>query len=215
MCCMKRIGAFPFLVALCTSLVCSAAHAASFGALNVIPHGSQSYDLETGVTKMPQGGTVTQAKHGLSMTASKIEMKANDRLSAWNATLKTKAGSVLVASKLTYLLQQGQVVASGVSYSDGSIKQLKTNALTLYLSDQVLVASGQVSMAHPAMNAVQLVVDVKTRRSLIVGPYQVAVQSTAVTGEAGQKRILGLKKLRLEPFTADNPEGQRLAQYLK
>lgn len=214
---MKQTGVLNILcLTACTALLMnSAASAASFGGLTVTPRGPQSYDLETNTTKMPQGGTVTHAQHGLSMTASKLEMNASEKLLAWNAKLKTKQGNVLVAKKLTYLPLQGQVIATGVTYNDQNIKQLKANTLSLYLADQILVAHGKVQMQRPRMSAAQLVIDVKTLRSLIMGPYQVAARPKAVKGEAGQKRILGLKQLRLEKFVAGNAEGKRLVKYLR
>lgn len=210
---MKR-GLF---LALCLSAAFPAS-AVTFGGLNVTPRGAQNLNLETGATEMPQGGTVTDTKGGLTMTASALSLRPGDVLSAQGATIKLKQGGTLNASQVTYDAKAGIVRASGkLSYSDARLSSLSASAVTVYVRSGFVVASGGVRAARPALSGQTLVFDPSTMQAVLSGPYRVTSGLGRSAGPAGGRLLLtfagaALTGATTKPGAADL---DRFAPYLK
>lgn len=194
------------------------ASAVTFGGLNVTPRGAQNLNLETGVTDMPQGGTVTDKKASLTMTAARLQLKPGDMLSAQQATVKTKAGGTLIAAQVTYDLKKGVVTATGdVSYSDARMQKVVAPRLTLYTDSGFVVASGHVRAATPALSGSTLVFDLNTMQAVVGGPYTVTTRLGRTAGAAGERLLLTFAGNALTNVTGkpSREDLARFAPYLK
>lgn len=167
------------------------ASAVTFGGLNVTPRGAQNLNLDTGATDMPQGGTVTDPKGGLTMTAARLQLKPNELLQAQGATVKTKFGGTLTANQVSYDLKSGVVTASGnVSYSDARMKNVQAAQVTVYVSSGFVVAQGGVRASAPALNGAALVFDPNTMQAVISGPYALSTRLGQSRGQTGDRLLL-------------------------
>lgn len=159
---------------LCAFLTLPPAQAVSFGGLNVTPRGTQTLNLETGATDMPQGGTATDSRSGLTLTASRMQVKPGEVLSAQGASLKIKRGGTLKANQITYDLKAGTVTATGnVSYSDARLSQLTASSVVLHVRNGFVVASGGVRAVKPNLSGSTLVFDPNTMQAVLTGPFQI------------------------------------------
>ena len=167
------------------------ASAVTFGGLNVTPRGAQNLNLETGATDMPQGGTVTDPKGGLTMTAARLQLRPNELLQAQNATVKTKFGGTLTASQVNYDLKSGVVTASGnISYSDARMKQVRAARMTVHVRSGFVVASGGVQASAPDLSGSALVFDPSTMQAVVAGPYNLSTRLGRTQGQAGDRLLL-------------------------
>lgn len=203
---------------LVATLLGSAAQAATFGGLNIVPKGAQNLNLQTGVTEMPQGGTVTDRKAGLTLVAAQLSVKEGETLQARGVTLKTGAGGQLKAEQVRYDLKSGVMTVSGkVSYSDSRMRGVQASSMQLYVKTGFVVAKGGVKAAAPALSAQSLVFDPNTMQALVSGPYSLSTRGKTYKGEAGQRVLLrfagnALTNAAQRPGAADL---SRFAPYLK
>jgi hypothetical protein len=132
----------------------------------------QETDLATGVTTLAKGGTVEDAKHGYTITASHLQFKNDDYLTARGATIKTRGSGDIKAASVDYRVSLDRLTASGtVSYSFEDLKNLRADRAVAYLGEQVIVALGNVSAAEPAASATAVVLDAKKRQLFLYGPF--------------------------------------------
>lgn len=200
------------------ALLGTSAGAVTFGGLNIVPKGAQNLNLQTGVTEMPQGGTVTDRKAGLTLVAAQMTVKEGETLQARGVTLKTGAGGSLKAEQLRYDLKSGVMTASGkVTYSDSRMRAVQASSMQLYVKTGFVVAKGGVKAASPALSAQSLIFDPNTMQALVSGPYTLNAGDKAYKGEAGQRVLLrfagnALTNAVQRPAASDL---SRFAPYLK
>lgn len=203
---MKFSRFFPLGVWLLLAL--TPAQAVNFGGLNVTPRGAQNLNLETGATDMPQGGTATDNKGGLTLTASRMQLKPNEVLSAQGATVKTKRGGTLSASQIVYDLKAGTVTATGgVTYSDARLSGLSAPSIVLYVKSGFVVATGGVKANNPAMTGNTLVFDPNTMQAAMSGPYQLSTRLGKASGAAGSRLLMTFGGNLLLSATPNPSEG--------
>lgn len=191
----------------------SPASAISFGALNVTPRGAQNLNLDTGVTDLPQGGTVTDKKASLTMTAARMQLLPNERLSAQGATVTVKGGGKLSAGQVNYDVKRGVVTASGnVTYSDARMKNVTASQVTVYVQSGFVVASGAVRATAPALNGQTLVFDPNTMQAAVSGPYSVNTALGRTAGAAGDRLLLTFAGNALTGVTG-KPSREDLARF--
>lgn len=172
-------------------LLAPPAQAVNFGGLNVTPRGAQNLNLETGATDMPSGGTATDTKGGLTLTAERMQLKPNEVLSAQGATVKIKRGGTLTASNVVYDLKAGTVTATGnVSYSDARMTGLTAPSIVLHVKSGFVVASGGVKASKPTMTGSSLVFDPNTMQAAMAGPYKLNTRLGNASGAAGSKLLM-------------------------
>ena len=191
----------------------SPASAVSFGGLNVTPNGAQNLNLQTGATDMPQGGTATDSKGGLTLTASRMQLKPGEILSAQGATVKLKRGGTLTASQVTYDLKAGTVTASGnVQYSDARLTNLTAPSVTLHVKSGFVVASGGIKASQPKMTGNALVFDPNTMQAVVTGPFQLTTSARPASGGAGARLLMTFAGNRLFNAT-EKPTAEDLARF--
>lgn len=185
---MKFSRFLPFGVTLLLAL--TPAQAVNFGGLNVTPRGAQNLNLETGATDMPQGGTATDNKGGLTLSASRMQLKPGEVLSAQGATVKIKRGGTLSAAQVTYDLKAGTVTATGnVSYSDVRLSNLTASRVVLYVKSGFVVASGSVKASKPSLSGSTLAFDPNTMQAVLTGPFQIS-HGQGAAGPAGSRLLM-------------------------
>ena len=147
------------------------ASAATLGAFQINASGEQSLNLQTGETELPQGGTATDSKNGLTLTGKAISYLAGRHLKASGATIRL-AGGTLNADSAEYDVQSGMLVATGhLSYSGQGIQKLSADQVSLYIASGAVVASGHVRAASPQLSADRIVVLRGGGQVLLSGNY--------------------------------------------
>lgn len=207
---MKRLF-LPLLAALTLGV----GGAVTFGGLSVTPRGPQNLNLQTGATELPQGGTATDARTGLRLSAARMELQPGERLTARSATVTTRQGGTLRAANVNYDLGRGTVTASGsVTYTDARLRDLRADRLVLHVKTGFVSALGGVRAQTPPLGAAALAFDASTSQVVLAGPYRAAGGLQA--GPGGRLLLVfgGNRLLRATP----NPDAgtvARFAPYLK
>ncbi|WP_027460905.1 hypothetical protein [Deinococcus murrayi] len=210
---MKRI-LLPFLAA----LTLGTGGAVTFGGLNVTPRGAQHLNLDTGATEFPSGGTVTDSKGGVRLSAERLQLFPGERLSAQGVTLTTQQGGTLRAASLTYDLRGGVVTATGTpTYSDARMKGLSAERMVLNVKTGFVSASGGVRAQTPPLSAAALAFDGRTAQTVLAGPAQLSVNGRTLSAGTGGHLLLTFSAQRLLRATAQPDAGtlKRFAPYLK
>lgn len=210
---MKSPRFLPFVTTFLLLWSVQAAQAVSFGGLNVTPRGAQNLNLDTGATDMPAGGTATDAKSGLVLSAAKMQLRPNDTLTAQGATIKTKQGGTLTAAQVIYDLKSGTVSASGnVTYSDARMAGVLAPNVVLYVKSGFLVASGGIKANKPALTGATLVFDPNTMQAVVSGPFKLNTVLGKSSGVAGDRLLLTFAGNALTSATA-KPTADDLARF--
>jgi lipopolysaccharide assembly outer membrane protein LptD (OstA) len=145
--------------------------AATLGAFQINAGGEQSLNLQTGETELPQGGTATDSRSGLTLTGKTISYLAGKHLKASGAMIKLSGGT-LNADSAEYDVQSGMLVATGhLSYSGQGIQKLSADQVSLYIASGAVVASGHVRAASPQLSADRIVVLRGGGQVLLSGNY--------------------------------------------
>lgn len=142
----------------------------AFAALSVVPFGKQVYDLTTGVTTLPEGGTITDQDTGVSLEAGRIEYRADDYVAAWGVTLEGSFG-VVGADSLRIDLVAGVLSAKGGVRLERDGLDVSAANLTFHADDQVVVFGGGVASTDPEFTADRVLLDVRSGDVLLVGEY--------------------------------------------
>ncbi len=162
---MKRA---PWLSAFALTLMVSA-HA-QFAALTVTPAGAEVVDIATGVTTLPDGGTVVDKERGLTLQSAYIEFVENEYIATKQATVTGKFGS-LSAPELTLDLVRNELWAQGEVVFVGSDIEVRADRLTLYLDAEVARLSGHVTSRDPSFETDALLLNLEISGALLVSPY--------------------------------------------
>lgn len=190
------------------------AQAVTFGGLNITPRGAQNLNLETGATELPGGGSATDSRSGLTLSAARMSIVPGQSLTAQGATISTKQGGKLTADTVRYDLAAGTVTATGgVSYTDGRLKALQAGRVTLHVKTGFVVASGSVRASDPAMTGTTFVFDAATQQAVLAGPYSARQGTLNARGDAGDRLLLVFSNRRVVRATAA-PDADSLARFL-
>lgn len=206
------------LVSLLAALTLGSGSAVTFGGLNVTPRGPQNLNLETGATDFPQGGTVTDGRSGLRLSAGQLQLLPGQRLSAQGATLTTRQGGTLRAANVVYDLNRGTVTATGdVSYADARLKNLTAGRMVLHVKTGFVSAHGGVRASTPALSASALAFDPRTAQTVLAGPARLSQGSQVLETGTGGHLLLTFSANRLLRAVnrADATTLSRFAPYLK
>lgn len=191
----------------------SHAQAVTFGGLNITPRGAQNLNLETGATELPQGGTATDAKGGLTLTAGSMQLKPGQTLSAQNATISVRQGGTLKAAQVTYDLKAGIVTASGgVTYNDVRMTGLSAPSMTLYVKPGFLSVTGGVKADKPRFTGSALAFDLNTMQAMLAGPYKINQLALNASAGAEGRLLLVFSGNRLSRVNA-KPDGATLGRF--
>ncbi len=167
----RRLGAVRLVLTL-TTLLAAVASAASapFAALTVTPAGSQSYDIGTGVTTLPQGGTVVDQDTGVTLRATALSYLAGSSIDATGATVRGDFGT-LTAPSLHIDVPTGTLTASGGVELTRDGLSLTASELKYDAVRQVVDFSGPVAGTAPTFHADRVLLDVRSGDVLLLGQY--------------------------------------------
>ncbi|MGY2893147.1 hypothetical protein [Deinococcus sp. UYEF24] len=165
--------------------------AATLGAFQISARGDQNLNLATGQTELPQGGTATDSKNGLTLTGKTLKYLPGQSLQATGATLRVAAGGVLNADTVNYDVKGGTLKASGhLNYTSARIRGLSAGTVVLYTVSGAVVASGNVRAASPALSASRVVVLNGGAQILLAGNYTLSTGSSRLTDASASARLL-------------------------
>lgn len=199
---------------LLAALLVGAAQAISFGGLTVTPRGPQTLNLETGATDLPQGGSATDSRGGLKLSAQSMQLRPGSSLLARGATITTRQGGTLKAAQVVYDLKAGTVTATGdVSYNDARLKNLSAPRLVLHVGSGFVTASGGVKASAPALSGAVLAFDLSTMQGVLTGPYVVRQGTLNASGGAGDRLLMVFGGNRVLRSSTD-PDADSLARFL-
>jgi len=151
-------------------LVGTAGAEAPFAALTVTPFGRQVYDITTGVTTLPEGGTITDQDTGVSLNAKRIEYRAQDYVEAWNVSLAGSFGNV-AADALRIDLGAGLLMASGGLHLERDALSVDALNLRFDANTEIAVFGGGVTSTDPRFTADRVLLDVTNGDVLLEGEY--------------------------------------------
>ena len=167
------------------------AEAVTLGAFQIQASGEQRLNLETGQTELPQGGTATDSRAGLTLTGKTMSYLAGQQLQATGAAITTAGGGRLNADTVTYDVKSGVLKASGhLRYSNSLVRGLSAESISLYTASGVVVASGTVSAAAPDLRADRVVALAGGRQVLLAGHYRLSLGGTRYAGASPEARLL-------------------------
>ncbi|WP_029479259.1 hypothetical protein [Deinococcus frigens] len=192
--------------------------AVTFGGLNVTPRGPQNLNLDTGVTELPQGGTVTDSKGGLKLVAGAMTLNPGQTLTAQNAVLTTKQGGTLRAAQVVYDLKSSTVTATGsVTYNDARFKNLSAPRVILNVGRAFVTALGGVRADTPALSGAALVFDLTTMQAILTGPYTARQGTLNASADAAGRLLLvfGGNQVVRSSVSPDAATLGRFTPYLK
>ncbi|WP_407539308.1 hypothetical protein Q0M94_14215 [Deinococcus radiomollis] len=169
----------------------NAASAASLGAFQISARGDQKLNLSTGQTELPQGGTATDSKSGLTLTGKTLKYLPGRSLQATGAAVRVAAGGTLTADTVNYDVKSGTLTASGhLTYTSAHIRGLSAGNVVLYTASEAVVASGNVRAASPALSASRVVVLNGGAQILLAGNYTLNTGSSRLADPSASARLL-------------------------
>lgn len=148
------------------------AQADDLAALTIIPLGSEQFDISTGLTTLPEGGEVIDAKRKLTLNSAFIRYEENKFIETQDSVVTGKFGT-LRAETLSIDLEQNIITASGELSFENASMLVTAQALDLFLDADVARLQGEVSSLSPAFEAQVLLLRLSEPGTLLVSPYQV------------------------------------------
>lgn len=143
---------------------------APFAGLTVVPHGRQLFDIISGVTRLPEGGTVTDKESGVTLSAEKIEYRAEDYVEAWGVSLDGAFGRV-TADSMRMDLAAGVLRASGGLRLERDGLNVSASTLDFDANSEVASFGGGVRSTDPRFQADKVLLDATTGNVLLEGEY--------------------------------------------
>lgn len=147
------------------------AASAPFAALTVTPAGPQQYDISTGVTTLPGGGTIVDKETGVSLEAKTITYLDGSYIDARNASVSGSFGT-LTAGAIHIDVTTGMLTASGnLSLARGALT-LSAAKLSYDANRRVADFSGPVTGTSPDFRADRVLLDAVSGNVLLLGEYR-------------------------------------------
>jgi len=146
------------------------AAAAPFAALTVTPAGRQIYDITTGITTLPDGGSVIDQDTGVRLDATELSYVDGSYIEANGATVEGTFGRVQAAS-VRIDVAKGTLSVPGETSLTRDGLTITAAALQYDASAQVAEFTGPVVGDQPSFHATGLLLDARTGDVLLVGPY--------------------------------------------
>lgn len=143
---------------------------APLAALTVEPRGSQVFDILSGVTQLPEGGTVTDQELGVTLFAERIEYRAQEYVAAWGVSLVGSFGRV-TADNLRIDQVNARLTASGGLRLERDGLTVEAATLDFDAATEVASFSGGVVGSQPTFSADRVLLDVRSGDVLLTGEY--------------------------------------------
>lgn len=171
---VRRLGDVRPLLGLLLMLAFAGATRAAtapFAALTVTPDGPQSYNITTGVTTLPRGGTVVDQGTGVTLHAGSLRYKEGESIDAKGADVTGSFGDLKAAS-LHIDIPAGVLEATGqVELTRGSLT-LAASKVRYDAKREVVVFTGPVTGTSPDFEADRVLLDASTGDVLLLGHYR-------------------------------------------
>lgn len=155
---------------LAAMLVATAVAAAPFAALTVTPAGTQQYDMTTGITTLPDGGSIVDQDTGVALEAQRIVYLAGVYVEAWGVRVAGTFGEV-DAEELRIDLVAGVLTATGGLSLTREALTVNAAELTYHAAGQVAVFAGGVTGSNPRFQSERVLLDVASGDVLLDGEY--------------------------------------------
>ncbi|KGQ22404.1 hypothetical protein [Thermus filiformis] len=198
-------GLFPWLFGL--------ALAVRFAAFSVEPFGAQRVNLDTGVTTLPQGGVLTDNENGLRLKGSYIEYKEGSFVRARGVELLSGKETFL-AESLEHDIPKQEARFQGLTFSNADFKNLRAQKALALFQEDIVVLKGEVRAQSPALEAQTLVVDLKGREALAVGPFTYKEGKAILRGQGeGARLYLRFQGGKVQASTKVPGSALRLLRY--
>jgi hypothetical protein len=149
----------------------AAAVDAPLAELTVTAFGAQRFDLGTGFTELPDGGTVVDQGSGVRLEAPWLRYAEGERLEASEAALAGPFGTMDAVDVVLDLLRNRLSADGGVTLraDDGAV--VRATSLRFDAGDGWLWAYGDVSGDTPTFRAATIGYDTETGRIVLGPPY--------------------------------------------
>jgi hypothetical protein len=158
------------ILLLLTSFFLTSSLAQGIAALTVNPAGEQEYDINTGITTLPQGGTVIDKERELQLDAEFIRYKDGEFIEATGGTSEGPFG-LLQAPELRLEVTTDVITATGgISLTKDGLA-LTSDTLTLDLNSSVAVLAGNIKNVEPAFEAAAMVVKLGGGYAVLTSPF--------------------------------------------
>jgi hypothetical protein len=194
--------------------LCGITFAASFSGFDIKPKGNQDVDLVTGITTLPQGGTVSDSKNGIKIDAQFIEMKEGDFLKAKTARLTTTDGGLLTASNVEYSVKNNNLTATGkINYKDDNIKNLGADKVVVSTRDKIIVASGGVEAEAPNIKANMVLADYDKNVAVLYGNYAFQSGKQKLSNKSSTGLLYVKFNTKGEATATTKPTSEQLATF--
>lgn len=170
------------------SFVALFAVAQRFAALEVRPNGDSDLDVTTGIYTLLAGGSISDNRSKLSLSAKYIQYKDGDFIRAREANYQSPEGN-FTAATLEYLYGPDTLRMSGVQIASRELRGLKAQN-GLLTKEDILVLKGQVSSSEPALEASTLVVDTNRNQALVLGSFSFRQGGATLRGQQASATLL-------------------------
>lgn len=154
-----------------SAIAAAAAAAAPFAALTVTANGPQSYDITTGVTTLPDGGTVVDQDTGVTLSAATLRYQVGLTIDAESATVTGDFGT-LTAPVIHIDVPAGTLTATGTLRLTRDGLAVSADGLRYDASRQIVDFTGPVTGTAPAFVADRLLLDTRSGDVLLLGHYR-------------------------------------------
>ena len=213
---LRRFSCLTLLLATsCAFAAAPVGNPADFAALTIRPNGSEAFDLATGVTTLPEGGTIGYKNENVTLAGAVIRYAEGDFIEIEKATVEGTFGA-LKAPALRFDVASQQLTASSGATFEGPALALSAATVELNLNDDIAVLKGKVSSRDPDLTSSTALVDTRGRHALLVGPYEFHNGPVVLRGDAGEQLALSWSEQGdVSASTKIAPEVQaRFASYL-
>lgn len=146
------------------------ASVAPLAALTVTPKGSIEYDITTGVTTLPDGGTVVDKATGVTLDAASMHYVDGSYIQATGASLAGDFGR-MQAQSVQIDIVAGTVDAQGELRLERDGLALTAAGMRFDAGTDVIEFFDAVGANAPAFRAERLLLDARNGDALLVGHY--------------------------------------------
>lgn len=162
---------------------------ARFAGFSVEANGDQQTDLATGVTTLPQGGTLTDNKNGLKLVAPYIQYKDGEFIRARQAQFNS-GDTRFSAGELDYQFKGETARLKELTVSSKDFSGISAQEGLALLAENRLVLAGDVRSQSPQLRANKMVVDSQSRQALVIGNFSFQDGNVRLSGNRADSLLL-------------------------
>lgn len=148
-----------------------AVEGAPFAGLTIKPAGRQLFDVTTGITNLPDGGSITDRATGVTVTAAEIEYLPGDYVTAAGVNVTGEFGQV-EAGELRIDLKAGTLAVEGPLKLTREGLSVTAGSLTFDAGAGIAIFEAGVTGSGPDFRTDRLLLDTRTGDALLSGEYE-------------------------------------------